>query len=90
MLSAVDGSALVGGIADKQAQFLYAFQLPGNAGETGEKEIADGEACRFCRAQDAVDMVNQYLLSVIYDVMCRHLILPGKLRVRRVGHRQNP
>ncbi|MGQ9646878.1 MAG: hypothetical protein ACUVWO_10105 [Thermodesulfobacteriota bacterium] len=35
----------------------------------------------FCRGEDAVDMINRYLFSVIYDVMGRHLNLSNKLRV---------
>ena len=51
------------------------------SGETREKEIPHGKPCCFRRTQDAVDMVNQYLSSVVYNVMRRHLNLPGKSRV---------
>ena len=55
------------------------------SGETREKEIPHGKPCCFRRTQDAVDMVNQYLSSVVYNVMRQQLNLPSKLRVIRLG-----
>ena len=61
-------------------RFSAASAMP-ISGETREKEIPHGKPCCFRRTQDAVDMVNQYLSSVVYNIMRRQLNLPSKFRV---------
>jgi hypothetical protein len=59
----------VGDISDQQAQFLDIAQLVGDGFEAGEEEVPDGELGCVTAGQDALQVVQQRLVAVIYDVM---------------------
>ena len=62
----------VGRVADKQAEFFHAGQLIGDAGQSRDEEVSDGKSGRFCRSQDAVDVVAKLLVAVVDNVVSWH------------------
>ena len=63
------------GIADEQPQFLHIGQLLCHRLQSGEEEIAHGEPGRLAARQNPLDVINEALVAVVYDVV-DHCALP--------------
>ena len=66
-----DGFA-VGRVADQQPEFLQVQKPLRDARQAGQEKIADRKPGPFARAEHLVEMVNQLLGSIVYDVMGGH------------------
>ena len=59
----------VGSVADEQAQLTHVGQLAGHGLQAGEEKVANGELGRLAAGQDALDVVYEFLVTIVYDVV---------------------
>jgi hypothetical protein len=59
-------------VADEEPQIFDMRKFAGNGGQTGEKEVADGEPGRFAGFEDPVDVIHQFFLAVVDDIVGGH------------------
>jgi hypothetical protein len=62
-------------VSDQDAQVRNTSELAGDSLQPGKKEIADGKLGGLGASQDAVDVIGQFLIPVIDDVVRWHVSL---------------